>query len=591
MRSLEEIYLEGARSPSERQVLEMSSDVRAAARASVSDHKFSPRALLERQPEAFATWVVTYFPHRVPTIEDWEEDPIECLVLEDRGLIEVPAGTFKTTFGALLYPIWLACRDPNVEILGAFKDREEAKDALSAIREELVMNEELIRDFGPFRPPNALTAWTAHRASIAGRTRRGKTNTFMYHPWTAGVILGLRSHYRFVDDIVTEKIAFSPDQIRKQQRWFNVTFESGPYAPGSHDFKPDFAQIHVHGTKMVKHDLLGYLEERGRDGSEYSRPFRVIRCDIIKDEVEKTTITTRWPWDKLMTLKSEMGPKAFAMRMRNKVIDDETALFKECYLRGGTYRGVEYRGTRDYELTFRDAIRPSDMVCIGWDPQSGSETRHAANAAVVMLANDPTQGWAPRLADFYLGQCEPVRKLGEESQIGYVVDFAAQANTRGIIPVCMLESNNVQRAFRQPLLDLAAEAGVELRVIPENTGADKHDYESGVEATVVDFENSWLHCPAKYPSDVQKLVSFEEAFMEYGTSKFFDLLIAYWKARRYLYQQRSKRGTISGATVLPQNVPPWIAKRVLGRQHQGAILVKSAYSARAVEDVDDTVGM
>jgi hypothetical protein len=383
--------------------------VRRDAQKLTLDHRFKATSLLEHTPAAFATWMVTYFPHKIETIEDWQMEPIEALVMYPRALVLVPAGTMKTTIGSELAPLWELCRNPQYEILGVFKDDTEAKKTLGAIRKEMTFNEKLIADYGPFIPSGALLRThkcNEHEIDIVNRTRRSKQHSLMYFPF-GGQVLGNRFHRGFCDDAVTREMARSPEQTRQFMEWLAVDFETGPYAPDSPtDWLPGmYEQVAVFGTRMTPQDGYAKIEqrnERGDPDNPHFRPYKVICVDLIKDEVAKETISPRWSWEKAMAKKAELGPEAFAMRMRNIPLDPSATTFKEVWLRGGELDGVTYPGCRDKSRSFGE-VEYGDIVTIGYDPQSGSTTRHAKEAAVVCLANTPgdTGNWHPRLIHSY----------------------------------------------------------------------------------------------------------------------------------------------------------------------------------------------
>lgn len=544
-----------------------------------------PQAMLEaHNTEAFCLWCVTYFPHLVPEIEDWQVESIDAMANEDRVLVMWPAGTGKTTLFSVLFPLWLELIDPDLEQLGVFKDDNEAKDALRVIKSEIENNDELVADFGPLKPAYGKGKWDSHRIDFAKRTRRGKQSSLMYFPY-GGQVLGQRSHRRFFDDIVTRDIAFSPEQTRKQIQWFTVDFESGPYAPKDKaSYKPDFDQIAGAMTRMAPKDLGWYLETRVTDEeakqNTHIRRFQVFVVDLIKDEAKHETITPRWPWHMAMAKRAEMGPVAFAMRYRNKVMDDEAILFKEVYMYGSEYNGVKYAGVTDDSLTMDEVIKPGDRVVIGYDPQSGSETRWAADCGIVMLAMDEN-GQSLRLCDWYRGKNEILSEADSDSQISILLRMAKRCNNYGIIPVIVLEGNQIQRSYRSIILDKARHDGVEVKVDVFFTTSSKWDKEAGVEACVIDFENANLRVPWKLPSDQEHFRGFLESMMEYGLSKFYDIPMAYWFARSYLKNRKVQ----AMATTIKVEQPTYPSRMVDAMRRHGVIgtwKVVNAYRDREV---------
>jgi hypothetical protein len=524
----------------------MERDIRREAQRVTLDSHFSPQALLENTPEAFATWLVTYFPHKIPSVEDWQMEPLEAMVSQPRALILVPAGTMKTTIGAELKTIWRICQCADYEILGVFKNDMEAKKSLKACKWEMMFNEKLIADYGPFMPAGQQTRshkWTEHEVDVIKRKRRGKQHSLMFYPY-GGQVLGNRFHQGFCDDVVTRDIAYSPEQVRQTMDWLSVDFETGPYAPDSPvDWTGGMIeQVHVYGTRMTPHDTYAKIEERNAKGDPDNpnfRPYQVICIDIIKDEAKQETISERWSWSKLMAKKDELQEPAFSMRMRNIPLNPETMVFKEVWLRGGEMNGVSYPGCRDKTRTFGE-VEAGDIVTIGYDPQSGSTTRFAKDAAVVCMANQPSDvgNWSPRLVDWWKGQTPIIDMKRKDSQLWVIVEMGRVVNRKNIVPTVVLESNNVQRGLKEPLEQLAHDQGVQLTVYISPTGANKYDDATGIEACAKDFQNGWMVVPFAQPADEAKAIGFENCMLEYGTSKYYDVPIAYWKARGFLYEQR-----------------------------------------------------
>ena len=268
----------------------------------------------------------------------------------------------------------------------------------------------------------------------------------MFYPY-GGQVLGNRFHQGFCDDVVTREVAYSPEQTMQFMDWLAVDYETGPYAPDSEvDWTGGMLeQVHVYGTRMTPHDPYAKIEERNLKGdieNEHFRPYKVVCIDIIKDEAKKETISARWPWAKLMAKKQELQEPAFSMRMRNIPLNMEVMVFKEPWLRGGELNGVDYPGCRDKMRTFNQ-FDPGDVVTIGYDPQSGSTTRFAKDAAVVALANNPDDlgGWRPRLIDWWKGQTPVIDSQRKDSQLRVILGMAKTCNEAGITPTVILESN------------------------------------------------------------------------------------------------------------------------------------------------------
>jgi hypothetical protein len=586
----------------DQQYLQAEAAVRAAAQRSVTGWRHSPKALLENIPEAFSVWLTTYFPHKIPEIEPWQDEPLTVLVEGERALLLVPAGTMKTTIGSELYPIWRLCQNRNYERLGLFKDDEHAKDSLRAIKLELTVNEQLIEDFGRFVPispdEKRRAKWTEHQIDVIGRERRSRSASIRYMAWGSAGSLGYRSHTTHVDDAVTEEIAYSPEQTRQFMSKMGVNVETTLYPLDSEsDWDtlgglPMQPQIAVYGTRFAKDDPYGKLIALSKNpdmaDNEHFEPYRYCVVDLIKDEETHETISRRWPWQRAMAKRAQMGDREFAMRYRNDPSDPSVQIIKEAWVRGGTIDGATYTGCRDTTITRHNIILPTHMVAIGYDPQSGSKTRFAKLGAAVMMANTPgpTDNWNPIIVDWWAGQTLPLDMEDPESQVNILVSMAKHANERGVKPVVVLESNNVQLGFKEPILDRAKARGVELTVQPSITLKQKHDRETGIQGAAIDFQNGWVKIPWGHASDEAHFKEFEDQMIAFGTSKYSDVPIAWWKARSYLYELKHRAEPV--AQEVQPWMSPWMAERVAnGRSRLGVHLnIVNAYEQQPEEDVD-----
>ena len=577
---------------------------RKAQRQRKLDFVYSDDALLENNPEAFGLWLLKFFPHKIKEIEDWQPEPLRIMVEEPRGLILVPAGTMKTTIGSELYPIWRACQNRNFERNGYFKHDHGAKESLSAVTVELQTNEKLIEAYGRFEPtPQEVRRfrykWNEHQLDIVGRTRKSRSNTFNYRGYS-GQALGSRCHMSHLDDVILEEMAMNPELTRKFMNWLGSSFETQPYP---RDSSPDwdldgqggapFAdQLLVYGTCWNDQDGYAKIEKRNDDPEALDnpefRPYAVCKVDLIKDEDTFETISPRWPAGRARAKKVEVGARAFNARYRNKPHDPETQTFKELWFAGGTdTRGVSYRGCWDDTLSFNDDVSPSHMVAIGYDPQSGSTTRYAKMAGVVMLANEPspTGIWRPRMLDWWAGQTPVLDESDPESQLMIVIRMAAQVNRFGIMPIVVLEANQIQRGLKEPLEAAAARQGVQLMVDLSYTGENKHDPQTGMEATAIDFQNGWLHLPGREPSDRDHFAGFVHFMVNYGTTKYSDVPMAYWFARRYLYDFRLRYAP--SETRVLRREPPWRAAYRGRHAARRELRIINAHALRRpAEDID-----
>ena len=538
--------------------------------------------------------VVEYDP--VVSIEPCGEQRVYDLSVDDlHNFVANDIIVHNSTMFSVAVPLFREIMNPDLEGIGLFKDDTEAKGFLKKIKDECSENEKLIADYGQLMPSSGdrTKKWTQHEVDFAQRTRRSARPNLHYLPYGAAV-LGKRSHWRFFDDIVTLKVARSATLNRQQIEWFQVNFESGPYPPGDKaSFVPGHSQIYGAMTRMSPEDLGHHLESRVCDDearrNPYIKQFHVHVVDLL-DEEHRRTVSPRYTWDQAKALESEMGAEAFAMRMRNKVITDATARFKRVYIEGGDYNNVTYPGCWDKSLAYEDAIMKGMMVTIGYDPQSGSQTRQAAEAGLVMLGNFPNGTWNPRLLDFYRGKSEILGDKDEGSQLMRIVRMAQRCNAHNIAPLVVLENNNIQRALRVGILEAGQRHGVQLRCLMSYTGDNKWDMETGLEQSVIDFENGWLSIPAMYPADKAMFQPFVEAMCAYGVSAFIDIPIAYWKARQYLFDHRGQMGARQQVVSVDRHTPPRMQQRWKRLGILNGLVIRDAYAYQEEEHDGQRVG-
>jgi len=527
-------------------------------------------------------------------VEDWQTPTLDDVFKYPRILVMWPATLGKTTMFSIALPLFREIGNPDLEGLGVFKDDDDCKSALKTIKDEASENEKLVADYGPLKPsPSDRTKkWTQHRVDFAQRTRRSKQSSLMFFPYGSAV-LGKRSNWRFADDIVLRKIAMSAALNRQQIQWFEVDFETGSYAPqdaASYVLQHD--QIIVQMTRMTPEDIGNYLETRVTEDAQRRnpaiRPFHTRVVDLLDVEHERT-ITPRYTWEQAMAMEAEK-PEAFAMRFRNLIITDKTARFKRVYIDGGEYEGVNYPGCWNKDLTRGNDLMPGNLilpgmkVVIGYDPQSGSKTHDSAEAGLVMLGNMANGEWRPRLLDYARGKWEILGDKDPESQIMRILGMARACNKVGVVPNVALEGNNIQRALRRGILEAAQRHSVEVRCTTPYTGVNKWDPETGLEQSVIDFENGWLEIPGMYPTDRAFYKGFVDAMCSYGASAFKDVPIAYWKARQHLFEQRGQNSQKQQVITVTNRTPPRIAYRLKRLGMLDGLVIRDAYATQEVED-------
>jgi hypothetical protein len=220
-------------------------------------------------------FILRYFPHRIDELQDFHYDLINTALDEIRGLVLYPAGHGKTTLVSTIIPILRLCRDPNWREAIIAKNDTEAEGIMAVIQTELVDNELLVRDFGPFKPTDNAKPWALGRLMVEKRTRRAKEATIAVFGAGAKTVLGYRTDHTTCDDVVTGENSATPTQREKTRNWFDLSVETGP--------EHEDSGLTVVGTRFDPADLYGDLKEM-IDPETGEAIWHVDEVDAVVDE-------------------------------------------------------------------------------------------------------------------------------------------------------------------------------------------------------------------------------------------------------------------------------------------------------------------
>lgn len=161
-----------------------------------------------------------------------------------RKIICVPRGTFKSSIGAIVYPIWRLLLNPNLRILIDSELYSNSITYLRAIRTHLE-SDRMIDLFGYFEDPKV---WREDALLIRQRTRNYKEPSL-----TAGGIgtTKVGQHYELIigDDYNSPANTATSDQADKVIQHYrynlNILEPKGEYI--------------IIGTRYAENDLIGWL--------------------------------------------------------------------------------------------------------------------------------------------------------------------------------------------------------------------------------------------------------------------------------------------------------------------------------------------
>ena len=479
------------------------------------------RVLLDN-PDLFLS---TYFPHRLNhKLESFHLQLIHTATTERRGLVLYPAAHGKTTIVSTLLPIWALCADPNIRISIITKNDKDAKGIMLAIMAELMGNEELIADFGPFESDDRNQPWGLEKLSVAKRTRRAKEPTISAFGSGSNNALGTRSDWTICDDIVTEKNSATPEQRQTLKEWFQL----GPETQAE-EFDD---RLTVIGTLFDPEDLYHDLVDL-HDPEDGSRIWHVDHFDAIVDEENHVTLwPQRWPWKRLMMEKASKGTLAFNKRYRNIAVDPSRMVFREEYVKGGWIGKNKFPGCIDKEHIVGSWDETWKIVC-GFDPAVGA-TKNAKFCAHVSLAQ---------------GSCNEHEKcywvvdlIRDQFTLRQQIDLIIGQHERYGAFASYVEANSYQAGLVQEIHQRMSEQDLAYKVEPHyTTKHNKPDPELGVQAMSPVFENGLVHIPWGNPESQRKMKLFvDELVMWPMKGVTSDTVMAFWFAWRALQEAAPK---------------------------------------------------
>lgn len=470
-----------------------------------------------------ALFLLHYFPEKIEKLEDFHLEIIETAKTEPRSLTLFPAGHGKTTIVSTLMPIWALCVDPNCRIAIIAKNEVDARGIMRAIHSELLSNEQLIKDFGPFHAPDDDTkAWSIERIDVAKKTKRTKEGSIQIYG-SKGNVLGKRFDWVICDDVVTEKNSSTPEQRQGMREWFNLGVETMPEFPWS--------RLTVIGTLFDPEDLYHDLRELTLPDTGES-VYKTAYKDAIVDEENKITLwPVRWTWERLMAQKAKMGTLDFNKRYRNIAVDKSRIIFHEEFVRGGYIGKEKYPGCLDDAYSIGD-YEPSWRRIAGFDPAMGV-TKAAKFCAHIILG---------------LGSCINHERCfwiidieRDQLTLPQQADILIEKHQQYDLFSTVIEVNAYQMGLEQLVQQKCADLGIIMRTDPHHTTkTNKPDPETGVSGMGKMVENGWLHIPWSDQHSRRKMQPFIDELVQYPGGRTTDMVMALWFAWKLAQESAPK---------------------------------------------------
>lgn len=471
------------------------------------------RRLIAWEADAFERFYIRYSPY--DNLPRHSKEIVRRALENDYSVLNVPPGHAKSQVMAVWFPIWLICRDRDVAIVLLSQTGSLAGQRAREIANHLGANQQLIADFGLFKPDTQDIPWhpNSGELTVQGRSPEyEKSGDFTLLSRGAGQqIYGLRITHLIVDDLLDEKNTRTPKQREDLEHWFRVIvlsrFRGGHTAPWTC----------VIGTRFHPDDLYGKLVADklpdGRPAWHHINFPAVIRWPTKEDRSDAEVLWPQWwPYEKLMR-------EAYAT-----VGEDG---FEQAYQQNPIPTGAA--------LVHREWIYGNEPGCLDEERDIGQGHKLESGnflPIVRVVSIDPgiARYWGIIVADlvhnremFYCSVIECHReKLGVREAVQKLSGIFALYKPDYLV----FEQNAAQRWFlKDPELDSFRHRA---RVIPHNTAANKGDQDYGVKSLAVDFEYGRVRLPYASPeakSNSEMLIK-EALSHPYGDTD--DLLMALW---------------------------------------------------------------
>lgn len=232
-----------------------------------------------------------------------------------KKLILMPRGSFKSSVVTIGYALWRLVKDRNLRILISSETYAQSKTFLRAIKTHIEQNDTFRAVFGDIRPATLESSWRQEEITVAGRTRVGREPSIS----CSGIDQAKTGfHYDLIilDDIVSNNNINTPEQINKTIDHYKLLLSI---------LEPNSDMIII-GTRYSYADLYGHLLEEERESFAIHK-----RSAVSKDG--SLLFPSRLTKDFLAAQKKSQGAAMFANQYQNEPIDQDSAMFKQDWLK------------------------------------------------------------------------------------------------------------------------------------------------------------------------------------------------------------------------------------------------------------------
>ena len=318
-----------------------------------------------------------------------------CKLLQNpnvrREKFVLPRGWLKTTVCTIAYPMWRAVKNPNLRVLIAQNNQDNAMKKLKVIRELFEQNQ-LLRALFPEVLPKPSSMWSAKSVCLS----RSEA-----HPESTFECIGVRGqptsrHYNIIieddtvapdfDELGQETLAPSHDDVRKAIAWHSLAL---PLLTN-----PSTDEIVVVGTRWYEIDLMSHI---AKNEPQYVTIERSCREDADGNSDPRGVVTypERFDADVLVEYEATLGPYFFSTLMLNCPVSVGDMLFRADWL-------------QEYEsLPPRQSLHVYTTVDPATDPELSTGRSDDIDFSVVMTTAKDMSTGDIYVLDYFRERCDP----------------------------------------------------------------------------------------------------------------------------------------------------------------------------------------
>ena len=241
---------------------------------------------------------------------------VKALPDNNKILLMVPRGCFKSTIASTAVPIWLLWHNPNLRIMLDCATLSNAKLYVSAIKDQIENNEILrmiaVNDKGEYilePDKKAAGGWTEDRILLKHRTKLGLKEPSLFVSAVDNNRTGMHPDVIIMDDLVSETTVTTPDLRAKTLQHYRFSLSL---------LERGGLQV-VIGTRYHMDDLYNVL----LDNPGFNC---IVRPAILPNG--KLYFPAKYTKETLEELKRDQGAEIFNSQYMLNPVNEEDATFK-----------------------------------------------------------------------------------------------------------------------------------------------------------------------------------------------------------------------------------------------------------------------